>query len=86
VLSNLVPSLHIPHLNSLNFHLGLHQQCSAIITLFRFITVLCGIDSTLPNILHIQTECEECFVEYCQSHRNDVMDMNNVVISIYATT
>ena len=40
-----------------------------VITLFRPISVLCGIDNIFQNILHIQLECEECFTEYCQSHR-----------------
>ena len=40
------------------------------ITLFRFITMLCG---TTP---HIQSECEEYYVEYCQ---NILMDLNNVM-------
>ena len=28
---------------------------------------------------HIQTQCGEYFVEYCQSHINNVMDLNNVM-------
>ena len=39
-----------------------------IITLFRSITMLYGIDNIIWNIPHIQCECEECFIEYCQSH------------------
>ena len=35
------------------------------ITLFRTSTIFCGTDNTLRNILHIQPECEEYFVEYC---------------------
>jgi hypothetical protein len=31
-------------------------------TLFRAITMFCRTDSILWNILHIQIECEECFV------------------------
>ena len=38
------------------------------ITLFKFITVLYGIDSISQNIFHIQSEYEEHSMEYCQSH------------------
>ena len=41
------------------------QPC---ITLFRFITMFCGTDNISRNILHIQSESAEYFVEYCQSH------------------
>ena len=37
----------------------------AYITLIRSITMFCGTD----NILHIQVECEESSLEYCQSHK-----------------
>ena len=30
--------------------------------------MLCGTDNMFQNILHIQSKCQECFVEYCQSH------------------
>jgi hypothetical protein len=32
-------------------------------------TVICGTDSILHNISHIQTECEEYSTKYCQSGR-----------------
>lgn len=38
------------------------------ITLFKFIIVLHGIDDIFQNISHIHIECEECFVDYYQSH------------------
>jgi hypothetical protein len=38
------------------------------ITLFRLIAMLCGTDSIMWNIPHIQVECEEYFEENCQSH------------------
>ena len=38
------------------------------ITLFRSITMFCGIDSIMWNIFHIQFEYEEYSIEYCQSH------------------
>ena len=41
----------------------------AIIILLRFITMLCGTDNIVRNILHIETECEEYYVKYCQSHK-----------------
>ena len=38
-------------------------------TLFKSIKMFCGrIDCILQNILHIQCEFEEYFLEYCQSH------------------
>ena len=40
-----------------------------IITLFRSITLFCGTDNIPQNIPHIQTECEEYYVNHCQSHR-----------------
>ena len=43
-------------------------QCPNAITLFRFITMVCGTDNILQNILHIQFECGEYFAKYCQSH------------------
>ena len=36
-----------------------------IITLFIFITVLCGTNNIPRNIIHAKYECEEYFVEYC---------------------
>ena len=39
---------------------------------FNTITMLCGIDSILQNILYIFTECGnilQYFMEYCQSHK-----------------
>jgi hypothetical protein len=39
------------------------------ITLFRAITVLCGTDSIMWNILHIHTECELYSAKDCQSCR-----------------
>ena len=41
-------------------------NCCQHITLFISITMLCGIDSILRNILHIQYEY---FLEYCESHK-----------------
>jgi hypothetical protein len=38
------------------------------ITLFRSITMLCGTNSSLWNIPHVQFECGEYFAKYCQSH------------------
>jgi hypothetical protein len=37
------------------------------ITLFRATTLFCRIDNIMWNILHIQTEYGEYYVEYCQS-------------------
>jgi hypothetical protein len=42
---------------------------SGSITLFRAITVFCGTNSILQNIPHIQIECEEYSVVYCQSEK-----------------
>ena len=39
------------------------------ITLFRSMTMFCGIDIIMWNISHIQTKCGEYFAKYCQSHR-----------------
>ena len=47
----------------------LFRWCTVFIILFRSITMFCGIDSILQNILHIQTKCEEYSTNYCQSHR-----------------
>jgi len=33
-------------------------------------TIICGTDSILHNISHIQIECEEYRTKYCQSGRN----------------
>ena len=49
------------------------------ITLFRPIAVLCGTDSILRSIPHIQDECEEYSIEYCQVRHNNVMALNNVM-------
>ena len=50
------------------------------ITLFKSITMLCGIDNILWNILHIQIECGKYFAEYCQSHRRLLcIDLYNVM-------
>ena len=38
------------------------------ITLFRSIVVFCGTDSNMQSIPHIQPECKECSVGYCQSN------------------
>ena len=38
------------------------------ITLFSSITVLSGTGGIMQNILHIQSECGECSVEYYQFH------------------
>ena len=38
------------------------------ITLLRSITMLCGIESSMQDILHIHTKCEEYYVEYYHSH------------------
>jgi hypothetical protein len=42
---------------------------SRFITLFKSITMLCGTDNILQNIYHIQSECGEYSIEYCQFHR-----------------
>ena len=47
------------------FCLGL-VKC--LITIFRSITLFCGTNSNPRNIFHIQIECEEYSIEYCQSH------------------
>ena len=47
------------------FCLGL-VKC--LITIFRSITLLCGTNSNPRNSFHIQIECEEYSIEYCQSH------------------
>jgi hypothetical protein len=49
------------------------------ITLFKSITMLCGNDIIIQNILHIQTECGEYSTKECQSHINIVMELNNVM-------
>lgn len=41
--------------------------------------MLCGIDNISWNISHIQTIYEQYLVEYCQTHKFIVMDMNNVI-------
>ena len=46
------------------------------ITLLRSITILCETDNILQNIPHIQLECEEYSLKYCQPH---IMDLNNVM-------
>ena len=38
------------------------------VTLFKSIRVLCGTDNIIWNIPHIQFECGEYYVEYCQPH------------------
>ena len=35
---------------------------------FRFITMFCGTDNILHNILHVQYECGKYSMEYCWSH------------------
>jgi hypothetical protein len=40
-----------------------------VITLSNFITMFSGTDNILHNISHIQIECEEYYVEYCQSRK-----------------
>ena len=42
--------------------------CYNIISLFIFITTLCGTDSIPQNILLILTKCGEYSLEYCESH------------------
>ena len=37
--------------------------------IIRFITMLCGTNSTLWNIPHIHIECEKYSAKYCQSHK-----------------
>ena len=39
------------------------------ITLFKSITMLCVTHNTPWNIRHIQVECDEYSMEYCQSHK-----------------
>ena len=41
----------------------------APITLFTAITMLCQTNNVMHNISHIQSECEEFSMEYCQSDR-----------------
>jgi hypothetical protein len=41
------------------------RGATGCITLFRSITVFCGIDNIQWNILYIHIECGEYFVEYC---------------------
>ena len=60
------------HQNGMSFEeIELHVHNMLIIlglivtTLFRSITMLCGTDSVLWNIPHIQTECEVYSMEYC---------------------
>ena len=43
------------------------QEKLVNITLFRSITMLCGTDNIIWNILHIQFECGEFSIEYFQS-------------------
>ena len=50
------------------YHSFIHHILWSI-TLFRSITMLCGTDNILWNILHIQTECGESSAKYCQSHQ-----------------
>ena len=40
-----------------------------VITLFKAITVFYGTDNILQNINHIETKCEEYFVNLCQSDK-----------------
>lgn len=47
----------------------LFSYANASITLFRFITTFYSTDMILQNILRIEIECGECFVEYRQSRR-----------------
>ena len=52
------------------------------ITLFRFVTVFCGIDNILRIILHIQIEYGEyigIFYGILSVLQNIVMDLNNVM-------
>ena len=46
---------------------GILQVGGYYIMLVRSIRVLCGTNSVLWNILHIQFECGEYIVEYCRS-------------------
>ena len=39
------------------------------IRLFKYITMFCWTDNISQNIFHIQYECEEYYVEYCQSNK-----------------
>ena len=52
------------------------------ITLYIFITVLCGTHSIPQNVLHIQTECREylgILHEIFLVPQNIVMNLNNVM-------
>ena len=49
------------------------------ITLFRFITMLCGIDNIIQNIPHIQSKCEEYYVKYCLSHKIVLCGIDNII-------
>ena len=49
------------------------------ITLFKSITMLCGTDHVLQNVPHIQTE----YGEYNSVPRNNVMDLNNVMLIVH---
>ena len=48
------------------------------ITLFRSKATLCGTDNILQNISHIPTECDEHYVEYCQSHQTLIIIFANL--------
>ena len=41
--------------------------------------MLCGTNIIPQNIFHIQPIYGKYYVEYCQSHKNIVMDLNNVM-------
>ena len=52
-------------------YMTIYNNCVSLflITLFRSIMILCGIDNILKNIPHIQFECEKYFAKYFQFHR-----------------
>ena len=52
-----------------------------IIALFRFIAMLCGIDITIGNILHIQPECEKYSKKILSVPHNNAIGLNNVMIA-----
>ena len=53
----------IGHWDSIPSLLLFRSKRSRYITLFKFITIFCGIDHSLYNIFHIHMECEEYFTK-----------------------
>ena len=43
--------------------------------------MVCGTGNIPHNIPHIETVCEEYYVEYCQSHNDTVMNLNNFMLT-----